>query len=116
MLYPYFTFINDKSEMDCLCSRSVLALHELTERADCVLPVDNQVGTPPSPPLPHGLTDCLPIHQALMDICHKVTKTGRPGGGLVKAGSEITSGARGGEKPFDSMNNIVANLLINLTR
>ncbi|XP_064394668.1 tubulin epsilon chain-like [Halichondria panicea] len=95
-VYRFTTAVFPSADDDVVTSpyNSVLALHELTERADCVLPVDNQ---------------------ALMDICHKVTKTGRPGGGLVKAGSEITSGARGGEKPFDSMNNIVANLLINLT-
>ena len=40
----------------------------------------------------------------------------------MKSGSEVTSSQRGGavkggqEKPFESMNNIVANLLLNLTR
>ena len=52
-----------------------------------------------------------------MDIHQKVAKAVS-----VKSGSALTErgGGRGavkdGGKPFDSMNNIVANLLLNLTR
>lgn len=64
------------------------------------------------------------ILQALLDICEKASKAAqRPshlaGAAAVKQHSEITSG-KGGvsecSKPFDDMNNIVANLLLNLTR
>ncbi|XP_074415865.1 tubulin epsilon chain [Austrofundulus limnaeus] len=79
---------------------SVLAMRELTEHADCVLPVENQ---------------------SLMDIVNKInvmSHGGKPGS-VVRSDSTITSG-RGGlsgaEKPFDAMNNIVANLLLNITR
>ncbi len=78
---------------------SVLALHELTEKADCVLPIENQ---------------------ALLDICQKVVSASeRKVGQAVKAGSAVTAGQGGvasKEKPFDTMNNIVANLMLNLTR
>lgn len=67
--------------------------------------------------------------QALVDIVNKIgnaipsTKTGKktffPTD--VKTGSAINTGDGGltkssEEKPFDSMNNIVANLLLNMTR
>ena len=62
-----------------------------------------------------------------MDICHKVLQAvhKNPSSRAVKRGSTVTtddgSGAKsvsggGGEKPFDSMNSIVANMLLNLTR
>ncbi|WAR17947.1 TBE-like protein [Mya arenaria] len=88
---------------------SVLAMRELTEKADCVLPIENQALV--------GLVN--KINQALPP-----TKTGKrmytSVGGDVKRGSAI-SAAEGGvvgqanEKPFDTMNNIVANLLLNMT-
>lgn len=61
-----------------------------------------------------------------MDICHKVLQAvhKNPSSRAVKKGSAVTmdEGGRGaksskdGEKPFDSMNNIVANMLLNMTR
>ncbi|XP_068735104.1 tubulin epsilon chain-like isoform X2 [Montipora capricornis] len=88
---------------------SVLAMHQLTEYADCVLPIENQ---------------------ALVDIYNKVSnalppsKTGKkvyPSSSQshVKANSAITSGDggvdKGPGKPFDNMNNIAANLILNMT-
>ncbi|XP_073711614.1 tubulin epsilon chain isoform X2 [Misgurnus anguillicaudatus] len=68
-VYRIVTSVYPTAEDDVITSpyNSVLAMKELTEHADCVLPVDNQ-------------------------------------GGVVKV-----------EKPFDAMNNIVANLLLNIT-
>jgi tubulin epsilon len=74
---------------------SVLAINKLIEHADCVLPIDNQ---------------------SLMDIASKITATSK---GVHKTESEATSfGADKSKrsKPFDSMNNIAAHLLLNLTR
>lgn len=58
--------------------------------------------------------------QALIDICLKVSKA--VGTGQVSAKSAVNAAgkARAGggaqrEKPFDAMNSIVANLLLNLT-
>lgn len=105
------TAVYPSAEDDVITSpyNSVLAMRELTEKADCVLPIENQ---------------------ALVDIVNKIgqavpsARTGKrvysSVGGNVKAGSEITAGDGGltkpsDEKPFDSMNNIVANLLLNMT-
>ena len=62
--------------------------------------------------------------QALVDICHKVLQAvhKNPSARAVKKGSTVTtdegSGKKStqGEKPFDKMNSIVANMLLNLTR
>ena len=59
--------------------------------------------------------------QSLIDISQKVFKAcqSKLGGG-AKRGSMVTTGEGGvassKEKPFDTMNNIVANLLLNITR
>ena len=60
------------------------------------------------------------LPQALIDLCQKVSKGHQVRQGQARSGSEITAGQGGiagsQEKPFDTMNNIVANLLLNLTR
>lgn len=106
----FVTAVYPSSEDDVVTSpyNSVLAMHELTEKADCVLPIENQ---------------------ALVDIVNKIgqsvpsAKLGKRvyNASGVKAGSAIIDGEGGlskasDEKPFDSMNNIVANLLLNMTR
>lgn len=56
-----------------------------------------------------------------MEIVNKInlmSHGGKPGS-VVRRDSTITSGQGGlsrAEKPFDAMNNIVANLLLNITR
>ncbi|XP_077599468.1 tubulin epsilon chain [Stigmatopora nigra] len=64
---------------------TMLAMKELTENADCVLPVENQ-----------SLVDIMKIQHAGCRIPEIDTLTGL-------------------EKPFDAMNDIVANKLLNLT-
>ena len=61
--------------------------------------------------------------QALLDICHKITwaTNSKKGASAVRVGSSLQDrGGAGGlvkeSQPFDAMNNIVANLLLNLTR
>eukprot|EP00731_Ephydatia_muelleri_P016982 Em0010g80a len=69
---------------------SVLAHRELTENADCVLPIENQ---------------------ALSDICGKaVASQSKHTSSSARQCSSITK-----DKPFDEMNNVVANLLLALT-
>ncbi|XP_031141497.1 tubulin epsilon chain isoform X2 [Sander lucioperca] len=95
------TSIYPSAEDDVITSpyNSVLAMRELTEHADCVLPVENQ---------------------SLVDIVDKIkhmSHGGKPGS-AIKRDSTIISGQgglSGTEKPFDAMNNIVANLLLNIT-
>lgn len=109
-LRRFVTAVYPSSEDDVVTSpyNSVLAMHELTEKADCVLPIENQ---------------------ALVDIVNKIgqsvpsAKLGKRvyNASGVKAGCAIIDGDGGlskasDEKPFDSMNNIVANLLLNMTR
>ncbi|XP_067273521.1 tubulin epsilon chain isoform X2 [Pseudorasbora parva] len=95
------TSVYPTAEDDVITSpyNSILAMKELTEHADCVLPVDNQ---------------------SLVDIVGKIqhmSNTGKPGC-TIKKDCTIISGQGGVvkvEKPFDAMNNIVANLLLNIT-
>uniref|UniRef100_A0A3B4U5P2 Tubulin epsilon 1 n=1 Tax=Seriola dumerili TaxID=41447 RepID=A0A3B4U5P2_SERDU len=95
------TSIYPSAEDDVITSpyNSVLAMRELTEHADCVLPVENQ---------------------SLVDIVSKIQHMshGAKPGQVIRRDSAIISG-RGGlsaaEKPFDAMNNIVANLLLSIT-
>ncbi|XP_072041877.1 tubulin epsilon chain-like [Amphiura filiformis] len=113
-IYRFVTAVYPSSDDDVITSpyNSVLAMHQLTEHADCVMPIENQ---------------------ALHDICHKINQafpSDKPGKrvamatvGKVTTEGSLAAGAvksRGGnasaeEKPFDRMNNIVANLLLNLT-
>ena len=56
--------------------------------------------------------------QALLDICLRISKALNMGQGSAKSAVSTKKGAvseAGREKPFDTMNNIVANLLLNLT-
>uniref|UniRef100_A0A673GT15 Tubulin/FtsZ GTPase domain-containing protein n=1 Tax=Sinocyclocheilus rhinocerous TaxID=307959 RepID=A0A673GT15_9TELE len=96
------TSVYPTAEDDVITSpyNSVLAMKELTEHADCVLPVDNQ---------------------SLVDIVGKIQHMSNTGklGCAIKKDCTIISGQGGVvkvEKPFDAMNNIVANLLLNITR
>ncbi|XP_041716708.1 tubulin epsilon chain isoform X3 [Coregonus clupeaformis] len=102
------TSVYPSAEDDVITSpyNSVLAMRELTEHADCVLPVENQV--------------CVRACKSLVDIMNKIkhmSHSGKPGS-VIKKDSAIISGqggVSGAEKPFDAMNNIVANLLLNIT-
>ncbi|KAK2166312.1 hypothetical protein LSH36_40g16005 [Paralvinella palmiformis] len=112
-VYRFVTAVYPSVDDDVITSpyNSVLAMNQLTENADCVLPVENQ-----------ALADIIAkIHQAL-----PIEKTGKRtyrtslSGNRVKKDSIITASEGGltkgkDEKPFDSMNNIVANLLLNMT-
>ncbi|XP_072218908.1 tubulin epsilon chain isoform X2 [Leuresthes tenuis] len=95
------TSMYPSAEDDVITSpyNSVLAMKELTEHADCVLPVENQ---------------------SLVDIVNKISllSHGAKPGLTIKRDSTVISGQGGlcgAEKPFDAMNNIVANLLLNIT-
>ncbi|CAM1326340.1 TUBE1 (predicted) [Pycnogonum litorale] len=75
---------------------TILAMKQLTDSADCVIPLENQ---------------------ALFDICDKIQKTDRT---KLKVRTELTSSAGSCTKgrhsrPFDEMNNIAANLILHIT-
>uniref|UniRef100_A0A5F8G7Z7 Tubulin epsilon chain n=1 Tax=Monodelphis domestica TaxID=13616 RepID=A0A5F8G7Z7_MONDO len=102
-VYRFVTSVFPSGEDDVITSpyNSVLAMKELNEHADCVLPIENE---------------------SLFDIVSKINQminSGKPGT-TVKQQSLVTLNEGGikkklDEKPFDKMNNIVANLLLNLT-
>lgn len=125
------TSIYPSVEDDVITSpyNSVLAMRELTEHADCVLPVENQVPfstfcrlNRESEPFfffshPHSSSSL----QSLVEIVNKIkhmSHTAKPGAAIRRDSSVISGqgGLSGAEKPFDAMNNIVANLLLNMTR
>ncbi|KAM5256536.1 tubulin epsilon chain [Ctenodactylus gundi] len=97
-VYRFVISVYPSQEDDVITSpyNSVLAMRELSEHADCVLPVDNQ---------------------SLFDIISKIDLVVSSGksGVTVKPKSLVTSSAGTSQKPFDAMNNIVANLLLSLT-
>ncbi|XP_064303509.1 tubulin epsilon chain isoform X1 [Phalacrocorax carbo] len=101
-VYRFVTSVYPSGQDDVITSpyNSVLAMKELNEHADCVLPIENE---------------------SLFDIVNKIHQMINSGklGSTVKPNSMVTSGTGSAktvqEKPFDAMNNIVANLLLNLT-
>ena len=73
---------------------SILALHKLTEHAHCVLPVENQ---------------------ALAEICARINKGSQLSGTkAAKAGTGLSETGKA-RSPWDSMNNIVAHMLLHMT-
>lgn len=114
-IFRFVTAVFPSDDDDVITSpyNSVLAMKQLADHADCVLPVENQ---------------------ALVDIVGKIEsalppdRTGKKvfGRGASSAGSRVkqesaltasdgcVTKVRDG-KPFDAMNNIVANLLLNIT-
>ncbi|RNA01755.1 tubulin epsilon chain, partial [Brachionus plicatilis] len=97
----------------------VLAMKQLTDFADCVMPLDNQ--------------SLVNIVNRIESVCVNTHTTGRtnsftnslrnrdPSKVVVDNNSTVissansTSASKKSEKPFDSINNIVANMLLNLT-
>ncbi|CAF0839239.1 unnamed protein product [Brachionus calyciflorus] len=98
----------------------VLAMKQLTDYADCVIPIDNQ--------------SLVNIVNRVENVCNNPTGSGSRtntfsstlrkndpskilinDSGSVISSANSTSSAKKSEKPFDSMNNIVANMLLNLT-
>ncbi|XP_034017556.1 tubulin epsilon chain [Thalassophryne amazonica] len=95
------TSVYPSAEDDVITSpyNSVLAMRELMEHADCVLPIENQ---------------------SLVNIVNKIKhmSDGGRSGSAIKRDGTVISGQGGlsvAEKPFDAMNNIVANLLLSIT-
>uniref|UniRef100_A0A8C6S899 Tubulin, epsilon 1 n=1 Tax=Neogobius melanostomus TaxID=47308 RepID=A0A8C6S899_9GOBI len=93
------TSVYPSEEDDVVTSpyNSVLAMKELSEHADCVLPVENQ---------------------SLVDMVNRIRCYSGKAGSAVRMDSSVISGHGGlsaAEKPFDAMNNIVANLLLHMT-
>ncbi|KAK2492353.1 hypothetical protein MC885_012533 [Smutsia gigantea] len=100
-VYRFVTSVYPSGEDDVIRSscNSVLAMKELSEHAHSVLPIDNQ---------------------SLFDIISKIDPMVNSGKSdtTIKPVSLVTSSTamfKKRQKPFDAMNNIVANLLLSLT-
>lgn len=110
-VYRFVTAVYPSADDDVITSpyNSVLAMRELTEKADCVLPIENQALTS----LVNKINQAIPPSKSGKRVYSSVT-------GDIKPGSAITAGQGGvttarDEKPFDTMNNIVANMMLNMT-
>ena len=106
-VYRFSTSVFPSEDDDVVTSpyNSVLALHQLSEFADCVLPVENQ---------------------ALADICRRVSERAKdkasparvqqtPFDASTHSGAVTAGGAASRSKSFDEMNNIAAHMLTHLT-
>lgn len=84
-------------------------MRELTEHADCVMPIDNcsLIG------IVDKIENALKIPSTSTVGSSFQTQLRKTNPSEVIAASAVTSGAH--SAPFDSMNNIVANMLLNLT-
>ncbi|XP_062510465.1 tubulin epsilon chain-like isoform X2 [Corticium candelabrum] len=109
-IYRFAIAVYPSADDDVITSpyNSVLAMHELTEKADCVLPIENQ-----------ALVDLvMTINKAAALKSDRSRVTLSSLSHEMKRHSSVTSGHGGiskDEKPFDAMNNIVAHLLLNMT-
>lgn len=97
-VYRFVTAVFPSVDDDVVTSpyNAMLALNQLTEHADCVMPVENN---------------------QLADICAKIqqgTASGKGGRAAAKKGSAVTETGKV-KHPFDKMNNIVAHMLLHLT-
>lgn len=98
----------------------VLAMKKLTDYADCVMPIDNQslvniVNRVESVVVPSALPSSqsestFSVHLRRADPSKALKKSST----VISSANSMSSTKRS-EKPFDSMNNIVANMLLNLT-
>ncbi|KAI9141926.1 Tubulin/FtsZ family, GTPase domain-containing protein [Paraphysoderma sedebokerense] len=118
-VYRFSTVVFPSKDDDVVTSpyNSVLALSKLSSYSDCILPIENQ---------------------ALIDICTRIASKPSTNSTLTTNFSNLNLGARdkrkagtgineafhidgdvklkkGKEKPFDEMNNVVGNLMLNLT-
>ncbi|KAI9218933.1 Tubulin/FtsZ, GTPase domain-containing protein [Blastocladiella britannica] len=73
---------------------TVLALAQLTEHADAVLPIDNQ---------------------ALLDVCARAGRSRSRPAATDGASTAVADPAAAEQRPFDAMNDVVAQLMLHLT-
>lgn len=94
-VYRFCNVVFPSQDDDVVTSpyNAILALHQLSELADAVLPIENQ---------------------ALFDIIDRIQSAGK----LIKKGTAIDDAFGKSQKlqAFDSMNNIAANVMLNMTR
>ena len=117
-VHRFVVAVYPSSDDDVITSpyNCVLAQRQLTDYADCVMPIDNQslvniVNRVESVSAPSSKSSSsLSSHLRKADAS-KVVLTG----GTIISSQNSCHAQKKCEKPFDSMNNIVANMLLNLT-
>jgi tubulin epsilon len=99
-------------------------MKQLTDYADCVMPIDNQsliniVNKVESFFSSSNSSSSTGIHKTSLNTKRydpsKVVHSQLAGSGTIISNEQSVSAQKRNEKPFDSMNNIVANMLLNLT-
>ena len=125
-VYRFVTSVYPSEDDDVVTSpyNSVLAMNQLTCFADCVTPVENQALidicariNPPSAAAASAAAAAAAAGAAAAAAAG-AAGGGRGGGKMIKEKSAITDGSGGVQsekKPFDNMNNIVANMMLNMT-
>jgi tubulin epsilon len=107
-VYRFTTAVFPSEDDDVITSpyNSVLALRELVEHADCVLPIDNQ-----------SLYDLTKKSNELMEKTNRYRNLRSSSSFEFNPSTNIVANnaKKESRKPFDQMNNIAANLLTNLT-
>lgn len=96
-VYRFVVTVCPSADDDVITSpyNSILAMRELSLHADCVLPVENQ---------------------SLIDICSQVNRASDTKKDLRRSSADFRTTLHNAKtKPFDQMNAIIANLLLNLT-
>eukprot|EP00741_Cyanophora_paradoxa_P019504 tig00021127_g18827.t1 len=111
-VYRFTTAVFPSADDDVVTSpyNSVLALNELAEHSDCVLPIENQA----------LLEICSraeqPAGPSAAPIKSTITGEGVPSAsGVARPGAPAPASSSSTKKPFDAMNAIAGHLLINLT-
>lgn len=92
----------------------VLAMNQLTQHADCVLPIDNQSLINIVNRVENATSGSTSTTQSNAASARSRPSTASASANIISS-KETMSAQKKCEKPFDSMNNIVANMLLNLT-
>eukprot|EP00794_Sanderia_malayensis_P011873 gene11873-13105_t len=115
-VYRFSTAVYPSVDDDVITSpyNSVLAMNQLTEGSDCVLPIENQALADILKKIQQGIPQHRPGKR--VNISSSSSSLSRK---TAKPSSAVTSSEGGVEvrpgKSFDSMNNIVANLILSIT-
>lgn len=116
-VHRFVVAVYPSSDDDVITSpyNCVLAMKQLTDYADCVMPIDNQslINIVNKVESFYQTTSAkTSINLKRLDPS-KVIQNAH--GTIISNEASVSSQKKGNEKPFDSMNNIVANMLLNLT-
>ncbi len=94
-------------------------MKQLTDHADCVIPIDNQslvnIVNKVESVCHHPSSSTTAHNSAFRKTDHSKSAAHGSNQATIISNASSLSAQKKCEKPFDSMNNIVANMLLNLT-